>query len=78
MAIDNMQGKVTTTGMMNSMPAMPKGDVNPQIPQEPETKQAVAPAKQNIEKQNTTAFQGTTNLTEEKCETECLFPLYSL
>ena len=69
MAIDNMQGKVSTTGMMNNMPAMPKGDVNPQIPQEPETKQAVAPAEQNIEKQNTTAFQGTTNLTDEDMET---------
>ena len=69
MAIDNMQGKVSTTGIMNNMPAMPKGDVNPQIPQEPETKQAVAPAEQSIEKQNTTAFQGTTNLTDEDIET---------
>ncbi len=69
MAIDNMQGKVSTTGIMNNMPAMPKGDVNPQLPQEPEAKQAVAPAEQNIEKQNTTAFQGTTNLTDEDMET---------
>ena len=29
MAIDNMQGKVTTTGMMDKGPAMPKGKVNP-------------------------------------------------
>ena len=69
MAIDNMQGKVSTTGIMNNMPAMPKGDVNPQIPQKLEAKQVVAPAKQNIEKQNTTAFQGTTNLTDEDMET---------
>ena len=69
MAIDNMQGKVSTTGMMNTLPTMPKGDVNPQLPQKSETKQAVAPAEQNIEKQNTTAFQGTTNLTDEDMET---------
>ena len=31
MAIDNMQGKVTTTGMMDNQPAMPKGRVNPQL-----------------------------------------------
>ena len=31
MAIDNMQGKVTTTGMMGNQPAMPKGKVNPQL-----------------------------------------------
>ena len=32
MAIDNMQGKVTTTGMMDKGPAMPKGKVNPKLP----------------------------------------------
>ena len=31
MAIDNMQGKVTTTGTMNRRPVMPKGKVNPQL-----------------------------------------------
>ena len=31
MAIDNMQGKVSTTGIMNDRPVMPKGDVNPQL-----------------------------------------------
>ena len=31
MAIDNMQGKVSTTGIMNNMPIMPKGKVNPQL-----------------------------------------------
>jgi hypothetical protein len=31
MAIDNMQGKVTTTGMMDKGPVMPKGKVNPKL-----------------------------------------------
>ena len=31
MAIDNMQGKVTTTGTMGNQPVMPRGKVNPQI-----------------------------------------------
>ena len=34
MAIDNMQGKVTTTGMMDKGPVMPKGKVNPKLPVE--------------------------------------------
>ena len=34
MAIDNMKGKVTTTGMMNKGPVMPKGKVNPKLPVE--------------------------------------------
>ena len=50
MAIDNMQGKVSTTGIMNSMPSMPKGNVNPQLPQETKSEQATAPIRQNIEK----------------------------
>ena len=69
MAIDNMQGKVSTTGIMNSMPSMPKGKVDPQLPQETKSEQATAPIRQNIEKQNSTAFQGTTNLTDEDMET---------
>ena len=32
MEIDNMQGKVTTTGTMDKGPAMPKGKVNPVLP----------------------------------------------
>ena len=32
MAIDSMQGKVTTTGMMDKGPVMPKGKVNPKLP----------------------------------------------
>ena len=31
MAIDNMQGKVSTTGIMNNRPVMPEGKVNPQL-----------------------------------------------
>ena len=34
MAIDNMQGKVTTTGMMDRGPVMPRGKVNPKLPVE--------------------------------------------
>ena len=32
MAIDNMQGKVTTTGMVDKGPAMPRGKVDPKLP----------------------------------------------
>ena len=31
MAIDNMQGKVTTTGTMGNQPVMPRGEVNSQL-----------------------------------------------
>ena len=45
MAIDNMQGKVTTTGMMDKGPAMPKGKVDPKLPvqkkEQPVIKQVV-------------------------------------
>ena len=45
MAIDNMQGKVTTTGMMDKGPAMPKGKVDPKLPvqkkEQPVAKQVV-------------------------------------
>lgn len=37
MAIDNMQGKVTTTGTMDKGPAMPKGKVNPVLPTQKRT-----------------------------------------
>ena len=42
MAIDNMQGKVTTTGTMDKGPAMPKGKVNPVLPTQ-KKEQAVKP-----------------------------------
>ena len=45
MAIDNMQGKVTTTGIMDKGPTMPKGKVDPKLPvqkkEQPVTKQVV-------------------------------------
>tara|TARA_Y100000592_G_C5411886_1_gene288535 strand:+ start:593 stop:1132 length:540 start_codon:yes stop_codon:yes gene_type:complete len=45
MAIDNMQGKVTTTGTMDAGPKMPKGKVDPKLPvqkkEQPVTKQVV-------------------------------------
>ena len=44
MAIDNMQGKVTTTGMMDKGPVMPKGKVNPKLP----TQKKEQPAKQQV------------------------------
>ena len=42
MAIDNMQGNVTTTGTMDKGPAMPKGKVNPVLPTQ-KKEQAVKP-----------------------------------
>ena len=50
MAIDNMQGKVTTTGMMDKGPVMPRGKVNPKLPKQ--TKQPVQskqPTKQVVQ-----------------------------
>ena len=45
MAIDNMQGKVTTTGTMDKGPAMPKGKVNPKLP----VQKKEQPVKQVVE-----------------------------
>jgi len=67
MAIDNMQGKVTTTGMVDKMPKMPEGNVNPSLPQQPTVKQT--PEQIPVEKENTTTFQGNTNLTDEDMDT---------
>ena len=47
MAIDNMQGKVTTTGMMDKGPVMPKGKVNPKLPVE--KKEPVAKKPQPVQ-----------------------------
>jgi hypothetical protein len=47
MAISDMKGTVTTTGMMNKGPAMPKGKVDPKLPQ------AEAPKPQVATKVNT-------------------------
>ena len=46
MAIDNMQGKVTTTGMMDKGPVMPKGKVNPKLPTQ--KKEQVAAKQQPV------------------------------
>ena len=67
MAIDNMQGKVTTTGMVDKMPKMPEGNVNPSLPQQQTVKQT--PEQIPVEKENTTTFQGNTNLTDEDMDT---------
>ena len=45
MAIDNMQGKVSTTGMMNQKQQMPKGRVNPKLP----VQKKEQPVKQVVE-----------------------------
>ena len=47
MAIDNMQGKVTTTGMMDKGPVMPKGKVNPKLPTQ--KKEQVAEKQQPVQ-----------------------------
>ena len=47
MAISDMKGTVTTTGMINKNPAMPKGKVDPKLPQ------AEAPKPQVATKVNT-------------------------
>ena len=47
MAISDMKGTVTTTGMMDKGPTMPKGKVNPKLPQ------AEAPKPQVATKVNT-------------------------
>ena len=66
MAINDMKGTVTTTGMMNQSAKMPKGNVNPQLPQpKPETKTTQAP----VVNENKTTFQGNTNLTDEDMDT---------
>ena len=52
MAIDNMQGKVTTTGMMDKGPVMPKGKVNPKLPTQ--KKEQVAEKQQPVQNKPTT------------------------
>ena len=47
MAIDNMQGKVTTTGTMDAGPKMPKGKVNPVLPTQKKQEQPPQEVVQN-------------------------------
>ncbi len=49
MAISDMKGTVTTTGMMDKGPTMPKGKIDPKLPQ------AEAPKPQVVKKINTEA-----------------------
>jgi hypothetical protein len=42
MAISDMKGTVTTTGMMNKGPGLPKGKIDPKLPQAEAPKQQVA------------------------------------
>ena len=59
MAISDMKGTVTTTGMMNQTSKMPQGNVNPQLPQsKPETQTAQAPV---VNTQNNTTVQAPTD-----------------
>jgi len=48
MAISDMKGTVTTTGMMGKGPTMPKGKIDPKLPQTEAPKPQVA-KKINIE-----------------------------
>ena len=67
MAISDMKGTVTTTGMMGKGPAMPEGKVDPKLPTKENTAQQIE--SKPIPQENTTNFQGTTNLTDEDMET---------
>jgi hypothetical protein len=70
MAISDMKGTVTTTGMMNQPTKMPKGKVDPKIPQpvaaKPNTQPAPQPTpEQKLEQELTSKFPGLKNLTAE-------------
>ena len=59
MAISDMKGTVTTTGMMNQTSKMPEGNVNPQLPEsKPKTQTAQAPV---VNTQNNTTVQTPTD-----------------
>ena len=59
MAISDMKGTVSTTGIMNQSSKMPEGNVNPQLPKsKPETQTAEAPV---VNTQNTTTVQAPTD-----------------
>ena len=59
MAISDMKGTVSTTGIMNQSSKMPEGNVNPQLPKsKPETQTAKAPV---VNTQNTTTVQAPTD-----------------
>ena len=59
MAISDIKGTVSTTGIMNQSSKMPEGNVNPQLPKsKPETQTAEAPVANS---QNTTTVQAPTD-----------------
>ena len=67
MAISDIKGTVTTTGMMGKGPAMPQGKVDPKLPTKKNTTQQIK--SEPIPQENTTNFQGTKNLTDEDMDT---------
>mgnify|MGYP003329967560 CR=1 FL=1 len=65
-----MQGKVTTTGMVNKMPKMPEGNVDPKMSQpvaaKPEAQAEPQPTpEQNLEQELLSKFPGLKKLTAE-------------
>ena len=70
MAISDMKGTVTTTGMMNQQTKMPKGKVDPKMPQpvadKPNTQPTPQPTpEQNLEQELLSKFPGLKDLTAE-------------
>jgi len=70
MAISDMKGTVTTTGMMNQNQQMPKGKVDPKLPKPAVAKPKAQPAarptpEQNLEQELLSKFPGLKNLTAE-------------
>ena len=70
MAISDMKGTVTTTGMMNQQTKMPKGKVDPKLPKPVVNKPKTQPTpkltpEQNLEQELLSKFPGLKNLTAE-------------
>ena len=70
MAIKDMEGTVTTTGMMNQNQQMPTGKVDPKLPKpvvnKPKAQPAPRPtAEQNLEQELLSKFPGLKDLTAE-------------
>jgi hypothetical protein len=67
MAISDMKGTVSTTGMMNQPVKMPEGNVNPQLPQsKPETQTAQAPVQNTESSINNLINERVQTLTDEE------------
>ena len=66
MAIKDMEGTVTTTGMMNQNQQMPTGKVDPKLPKPVVNKPKAQPTpEQNLEQELLSKFPGLKNLTAE-------------